>query len=270
MNFNERPHNIWITGASTGIGRALSLQLAQQGHRIIASARNEDALTQLHQEYPDNIDALPLDINDAQAQQEAGHWIEQTYGYLDTLIHAAGICEYVDTQAFDTELIERVFNTNVIGTVKSLNTALPLLRKNPSNTHFRPYILVISSCVAWLPLPRAEAYGASKAAITHFCESLKADLYHEGIDVSVISPGFVKTPMTDANDFKMPMLISAETAANNIIKQMHTRPWDIHFPKGFTWPLWLLSHLPAALRQRITRRLSRKQKTPHNKVTTAP
>lgn len=259
MNVDIKARTVWIPGASTGIGRALAQRLARFGHNVIASARNEAALTQLHQEYPENLDALPLDINDSKAQQTAGQWIEKTHGHLDMVILAAGVCEYLDTDQFDAQVVERVISTNVIGVAKSIETALPLLRKSPDAENFRPYIVVISSCIAWMPLPRAAAYGASKAAITHFCESIKADLHHEGIDVSVISPGFVKTPMTDANDFKMPLLISAEEAAKAIHKQLHKRPWDIHFPKGFTWPLWCLSRLPAFLRQFISRHLSRKR-----------
>lgn len=259
--FDSEKRLIWITGASTGIGKALALALAKEGHQLILSARSELALQELHHEFPDLIDAFPLDVNDDQAQLEVQQWIERKFGYLDVFINAAGICEYLDVQAFDLNMIERVMNTNFMGAVKSIHSALPLLRKSPRKFHFRPYLLVISSSIAWVPIPRAEAYGASKAAITHFCESLKADLYHENIDVSVISPGFVKTPMTDANDFHMPMMINAESAAAHILKDMKHRAWDIHFPKRFTWILLMFRCLPSALRHSITRKLSRNRQT---------
>ncbi|TNC92016.1 MAG: hypothetical protein CSH36_06735 [Thalassolituus sp.] len=115
----------------------------------------------------------------------------------------------------------------------------------------------VSSSVAMLAMPRAEAYGSSKAAVTHFLESLKADVAALNIDVSVVSPGFVKTPLTDVNDFPMPMRITADEAAVATIKGLERRSWRIHFPKRFTFILWCLGQLPAFLRHRLTRAMSR-------------
>jgi short-subunit dehydrogenase len=108
-----------------------------------------------------------------------------------------------------------------------------------------------------LAMPRAQAYGSSKAAVTHFLESMKADLTPLGLDVSVVSPGFVKTPLTDVNDFPMPMRITADQAAKEIVKGLRKRTWHIHFPKRFTFILWMLGHLPAFLRHKITAAMSR-------------
>ena len=168
------------------------------------------------------------------------------------MIANAGTCEYVDVNQFDTALFRRVLETNVLGLVNTVGAALPLLKQSK-----RGYIVGVSSSVAMLAMPRAQAYGSSKAAITHFLESMKADLTPLGLDVSVVSPGFVKTPLTDVNDFPMPMRITADQAAKEIVKGLRKRTWHIHFPKRFTFILWMLGHLPAFLRHKITAAMSR-------------
>ncbi|MGL6250948.1 MAG: SDR family NAD(P)-dependent oxidoreductase, partial [Billgrantia desiderata] len=134
--------------------------------------------------------------------------------------------------------------------------ALPLLRQ-ARQTGRRPQLAATSSAAAYLALPRAEAYGASKAALSHYLESLRLDLAHEGIDVSVIHPGFVATPLTARNDFAMPMRISAEAAAQAIVTGLEKRRLDIHFPRRFTYGLRLLGLLPPPLRYRLGKRLVR-------------
>src|SRR5690606_5900549 len=174
------------------------------------------------------------------------------FGRIDTLIANAGTCEYVDVKQFDTALFRRVMDTNFMGLVYTVAAALPWLRQSE-----RGYLAGMSSSVTWLAMPRAQAYGASKAATRHFLEAMRADLWHEGMDVSVISPGFVQTPLTDRNDFPMPGRITAEDAALVVIKGLEIRVFGIHFSKRFTRILQLLGALPAALRFRITRARAR-------------
>lgn len=242
---------IWLTGASSGIGEALISALAPCCQQLIISARNQIKLDQLAKPFS-NVTALPVDITDLAALQQAAERIDQQFGRVDTLIANAGTCEYVDVKNFEAAMIQRVLDTNFIGLANNVEVALPLLRKSQ-----RGYLVGVSSSVAYLAMPRAQAYGASKAAMTHFLEAMKADLKEEGIDVSVVSPGFVKTPLTDLNDFPMPMRISAEDAAQRIIKGLKKRPWDIHFPKRFTFILKLIASLPAPLRHRITASMAR-------------
>lgn len=244
---------IWLTGASSGIGEALVKPLAEQCQQLIISARNHGALerirkaTGLH-----NILCLPMDITDNWSVHQAANEIIHRYGRLDTLIANAGTCEYVDVNQFDAQLFQRVINTNLIGLANCVEAALPLLKQSQ-----RGYLVGMSSSVAWLPLSRAQAYGASKAATTHFLEAMKIDLAPQHIDVSVIAPGFVKTPLTDKNDFPMPMRISADEAAEEIIHGLRRRHWEIHFPRKFTFIMKLIASLPAALRIRITQSMAR-------------
>lgn len=244
---------IWLTGASSGIGEALIAALAPRCQQLIISARNQTKLDALAQPFA-NVTSLPVDITDLSALQLAAEHIDQTFGRLDTLIANAGTCEYVDVKNFEAAMVQRVLDTNFIGLANNVEVALPLLRKSQ-----RGYLVGVSSSVAYLAMPRAQAYGASKAAMTHFLEAMKADLTEEGIDVSVVSPGFVKTPLTDVNDFPMPMRISADDAAQRIIKGLEKRPWDIHFPKRFTFILKLIANLPAPLRHRITASMARSE-----------
>ena len=242
---------IWLTGASSGIGAALTKALSDQCLHLYISARNRDKLEALA-DGCERITVLPADITDEESLEKAAAEILKQSGRLDTLIANAGTCEYVDALNIDTDMFRRVHETNFMGMVNTVKAALPLLRHSR-----RGYIAGVSSSVTYLAMPRAQAYGSSKAAVTHFLEAMKADLAAVDIDVSVISPGFVKTPLTDVNDFPMPMLISPEEAAAAIIKGLQKRPWQIDFPRRFTLLLSLLGHLPAFLRHRLTRAMSR-------------
>ena len=242
---------IWLSGASSGIGYVLCETLLKNGNQVFASARNCAALEKLSLQYS-HLHVIPCDITQPASLQNAAQQIQTHTPYLDMLIANAGTCEYLDAKNFDTALIKRVMDTNFMGTIYSIETALPFLYQA-----FSPCIAVVSSSVAWLPLPRAQAYGASKAALNYFMESLHSDLSHLGFKISLINPGFVQTSLTDKNDFAMPMRISAEQAAHAIIKGLEKERWDIHFPKKFTFLLKLIALLPARLRMTITKRMSR-------------
>lgn len=237
---------IWLTGASSGIGEALVHALQGCCGHLIISARGQDTLEQLANNY-DNVIPMAVDITDEPALLAVAATIQERFGRIDTLIANAGTCEYVDVKQFDTALIKRVNDTNYMGFVYTVGAALPLLR---NSNH--PHLVGMSSTVAYVGLTRAQAYGASKAAIYHFLESLKVDLTQEHMDVSVICPGFVKTPLTDQNDFPMPMRISAQRATQYIIKGLEKRPFEIHFPKRFSYLLKLISLLPERLRFKLT------------------
>ena len=250
---------IWLTGASSGIGEALARALASRCQQLIITARNYKALEAISKDFS-NVTVLAADVTKISELHHAATEIQNRFGRIDTLIANAGTCEYLDIDQFDAELIKRVMQTNFFGLVNSIEAALPLLQQSQ-----RGYIAGMSSSVTALAMPRAEAYGASKAATLHFLQSLKADLTASGIDVSAISPGFVKTPLTDRNDFAMPAMISAEQAAQEIIRGLSSRHFDIHFPKRFTRVLRLLGLLPDWLRFRLTAAMSRsKQSDPIN------
>ncbi|ASP38670.1 short-chain dehydrogenase [Bacterioplanes sanyensis] len=241
---------IWLTGASSGIGEALAKALQPLCKHLYVSARSEDKLADLANAHS-NVTALAVDVTDPESVRNAAEFI-QNHGGLDTVIANAGTCEYVDVDDFDTRLIERVMQTNFIGLAHCVEAALPLLKNSQAG-----YLVAVSSSSTWLAMPRAQAYGASKAAVNYFMESMAADLKHIGIDVSVVLPGFVKTPLTDLNDFPMPMMITAEDAAERIISGLEKRRFAIHFPQRFTLILKLLGLLPAPLRLKLSSRMSR-------------
>lgn len=246
---------IWLTGASSGIGAALAKALVTRCEGLVLTSRNQTQLESLAQNCS-NVLIAPADITNTAQMKQAADQIQGRFGRVDTLIANAGTCEYLDVKDFDAALMKRVFDTNIHGLIHTLDVALPLIRKSQ-----RGYLVGMSSSATYLALPRAEAYGASKAAVTYLMESLRTDLASEQIDVSIISPGFVKTPLTDRNDFAMPMRISAEEAATAILKGIERRPWEIHFPRKFTLLLKLLGALPASIRLRLTTNMADKHKS---------
>jgi NAD(P)-dependent dehydrogenase (short-subunit alcohol dehydrogenase family) len=250
---------IWLTGATSGIGRALALRLLADGHRVALSARSESALAELAEGHANAL-LLPLDVSDRAAVARAGERLAEAFGGLDLALLNAGTCEYLEARSFDVDLVERVFAPNFHGAIYCIDAALPLLRRARVEGG-RPLLAATSSAAAYLPLPRAEAYGASKAALSHFLESLRLDLHGEGIDVSLIHPGFVKTPLTDRNDFAMPLRIEADQAAEAILQGLARRRLDIHFPRRFTLLVKLMGLLPPALRYRLGLRLVRQPST---------
>ncbi len=243
---------VWVTGASSGIGEALALDLAEHGARVVVSGRDAGRLAGIASACGGDSFALSFDVASRESSLDAASEIRQRYGGLDTVVLNAGICEYVDLPAFDARLFERVMRVNFIGMVNGIEAALPLLRHGVA-----PHLAGMSSTVAYTGLPRAEAYGASKAAIRYLLQSLRVDLKPSGIDVSIICPGFVKTPLTDLNDFPMPMRVSVEAAAAAIRRGLERRHHEIAFPSAFAFMLKALSLLPSRLRTRLLRPLSR-------------
>ncbi|MGV8844357.1 MAG: SDR family NAD(P)-dependent oxidoreductase [Pseudomonas sp.] len=243
---------IWLTGASSGIGAALAEELLQAGHRLALSARRVAPLEALAERYPQQVLLVPGDLGEADQVRAIGQTIAQHWGALDSVILNAGSCEYLDVQHFEAALIERVLRTNLLSVSYCIEAALPLLRLGQ-----RPHLVGTASSVTFLPLPRAEAYGASKAGLRYLFESLRIDLAAEGIDVSLISPGFVDTPLTAQNDFPMPMRWPVAKAARHIAQRLDKRPYEIAFPGAFIAALILLAHLPKRLQLALGRRLAR-------------
>jgi NAD(P)-dependent dehydrogenase (short-subunit alcohol dehydrogenase family) len=243
---------IWLTGASSGIGAELAAVLLEQGHRLALSARQVGPLQALAERYRDQVLVLPGDLSNCAQVAGITQRIDDEWGALDQVILNAGTCEYLEPGHFDTRLVERVLNTNLLGTCHCLEAALPLLRRGQA-----PHLVAVCSAVTWLALPRAGAYGASKAALRYLFESLRIDLAAEGIDVTLVSPGFVDTPLTRRNDFPMPQIWPAQRAAQFIARRLPARPLDIAFPGFFIFVMRLLGRLPARWRLALGQRLSR-------------
>ncbi|MFT5225937.1 MAG: short-subunit dehydrogenase [Polaribacter sp.] len=252
---------IWVTGASSGLGRSLVLSLAKQGHQVIASARDEKALQDLQALSP-NIFAMPCDMVDDSSLASVKSKIEAQFSTLDQIILNAGTCEYLDFPEPDWLAIRRVMEVNYFGTINCLKVALPLLRSSHAS---RPHIVAIASQVTNAPFPRSEAYGASKAALQYFFDSLRIDLADDNIDITVVNPGFVDTPLTRKNNFEMPFLMDVDQAAKRIIKNIASRPRVYSFPKRLQG-LLLISKLFPSLWQKM---VTQKNVTSDNKNTAA-
>jgi len=242
---------IWITGAGSGIGFALAQQLAQAGHQLIVTARSATQLEALAQG-SSNILVAPADVTDPEALKGVAQLIQDRWGGLDMAILNAGTCEYLEAGRVNSALVKRVMDTNFMGLVYSIEAIQPLLMQSQT-----PYLVAMSSSAAYAPLPRAEAYGASKAAVSYFMESLRVDLSAQGVGVSLVYPGFVKTPLTDQNDFPMPMRITAEQAAEEIVKGLKKGQPEIRVPRLFVALVRRLGRLPFFLRTRLTQRMLR-------------
>ena len=237
---------VLITGATSGIGRQLALDYHHDGHQVWALGRNQTALDELSSE---GMQAVRLDLED---RSTTLNWFA-TMTPVDLAILNAGSCEYINLPDFDSALVSRVMRANVESMAVCIEGVLPLLRQGE-----RPHLVGVGSSAAYVPLSRAEAYGASKAAIEYMIRTLRIDLYPEQINVSLVCPGFVKTPLTDRNDFSMPFRLSVEDASKRIRRGIEKRQLEIHFPKRFTFILKALSLIPESLWIRISQRMVRK------------
>ncbi|MBA3988483.1 MAG: short-chain dehydrogenase [Idiomarina sp.] len=239
--------NIVITGATSGIGEQVARDYILAGHRVYVCGRNQEklaALTALELK-PQQVTALAFDVSDVKACEQYLSPLQD----IDLVILSAGVCEYIDdAQHYDPELVQRVFAANFFGMVNCAAALLPQMRANTT-------IAFIDSMSRLLPFTRAQAYGASKAATYYFAQSLGVDLHPKGIRVVTVSPGFVKTPMTDANDFAMPMRITVEQASASLRKQLEKGKQTIYFPRVFGWILRVMHKLPTAVQLAIARRM---------------
>ena len=230
-----RGKNIWVTGASSGIGRALVLRLAERNNFVVVSSRNREALLDLQKAAPTRIRVLDCDVADDADMQRAGEELTGITDQLDLVICCAGTCEYDNDLQLDIASYRRVFDVNFFGAVNSLRLALPLLANGKA-----PVFAAVGSLSSVVGLPRAEAYGASKAALAYFLDAVRADASHLPLKVVHIRPGFIDTPLTESNDFAMPFLMTVEQAAERIERGLVQGKHRIDFPRRLSWPLRFL------------------------------
>ena len=230
---------IWITGASSGIGRALAIKFSNEGWQVAASARRESLLNDLNKSNP-NIHAFVLDVKDEKSVRNVFQNILQKFETLDICVFATGIHDPEAEKKLSSEKIREIMETNFFGTLNCIMAVNSFFREKKDG-----HIAIVSSVAGYRGLPAASGYCASKAALTSLAESLYFDFKRKNVKVSLISPGFIKTPMTDKNTFPMPMIKSPEYAAEKIFIGLTKRnSFEIHFPKSFTILLKLLKIMP--------------------------
>ena len=230
---------IWITGASSGIGKALAIRFANEGWKVAASARREILLKELSDKYP-NIQSFPLDVTDSDKCKSVFKDILEKFENIEICVFGTGIHDPKSEKKFNLEKIRKIMEVNFFGTMNSINSIYDYYKERKSGQ-----ISIISSVAGYRGLPAAGAYCASKSALISFAESLYFDMKRFDVRVSVVNPGFIKTPMTDQNPFPMPMIVSAEFAAEEMFKGLtKSNSFEIHFPKKFTFIMKILKILP--------------------------
>ena len=235
---------IWITGGSSGIGASLAQTLAREGNIVAVSARSQDKLDALAaQNYgKGRIVAYPVDVMDKAALGTVTGKIAGDLGGIDTAILSAGTYTPDKPGVFDAMEIEKHFALNVMGVVHTLDAVLPVMKRKGHG-----HIAVVASVAGYRGLPLASAYGATKAALINLTEALRLDFKNQNIKLQLICPGFVKTTLTDKNNFPMPFIISPEKAAQIIAKGLKSNRFEIVFPWQMFLVMKLLRILPYAL-----------------------
>lgn len=249
-----RDRRVWLVGASSGIGRATASALHAQGAQVVVSARSANMLDAFVAEHPGAV-ALPLDVIDAEAMRAAVQSLTAKDS-LDCVVYCAGHYRAMDANTIDLPEMLRHNEVNYVGAVNLLSAVVPALLAQPLKQGQRGHISLVGSVAGYRGLPKSLAYGPTKAALINLSETLYLDLHREGVGVSLINPGFVDTPLTKANDFAMPALLSPAQAAEAILKGWARGAFEIHFPRRFTWGMKLLRLLPYALFFSATRRLN--------------
>jgi short-subunit dehydrogenase len=237
----------WVVGASTGIGAALASALHAAGARVTVSARQQSALTAFTDQHA-GAAAVPLDVTDAAAVRVAAQALLQG-GALDLVVYCAGHYQALRADAWSLDEMLRHQQVNYVGALHVLDAVLPALLAQGAG-----HLSLLGSVAGYRGLPKGLAYGPTKAALINLAETLYLDLREHGIGVSLVNPGFVRTPLTAQNDFRMPALMTPEAAATEILRGWARGEFEIHFPRRFTLAMKLLRLLPFGIYQALVRR----------------
>ena len=235
---SENQKKIWVTGASSGIGRAVAEKFAKEGWKVAVSARREEILNEMSKN--ENIFSFPLDVTNFDNCKSTFDKILNQFGNIDICFLCSGTYDPKKEQEINIEQNKFVMNVNYFGTLNCVKSVEEYFKKEKKG-----HISIVSSIAGYRGLPNSSGYGPSKAALTNFAESIYFDFKKHNVKVSVVSPGFIKTPLTDKNEFPMPFLRSPEFAANKVYDGLvKTNSLEIDFPKQFTFTLKFLRILP--------------------------
>ena len=244
--------HVWLTGASSGIGAAVAAELTRRGAQVAITARRRDALDEVAGTSGMRVE--PGDVTDEAAMSRIAQALLGDWGAIDVVILNAGTYEPVTPDAFRAEVFRTHFDVNVMGAVNCIQAVLPAMRSRGAGR-----IAITSSVTGYVGLPLASAYGATKAFLNSMCDALRADLASSGVGVTLIAPGFVRTPLTDQNPFKMPGIIHADEAARLICDGLEDGKPEIGVPRKALLFMKGLAMLPAPLRRRYVARIAGKR-----------
>jgi NAD(P)-dependent dehydrogenase (short-subunit alcohol dehydrogenase family) len=246
---------IWITGGGTGIGKAVAIKFANQGWKVAISGRRENILKEVEDINP-NIKSFPLDVNDKGKCFEIMKNIKEEFGDIDICFFSTGTWDPKKEREIDVEQIEKVFKVNFFGTLNCIKSVEDHFRNRKNGI-----ITIVSSIAGYKGLPNSTGYGPSKAALNNLAESLYFDFGRYNVRVCLVSPGFIKTPMTDKNDFKMPFLKTPEYSADKIYNGLiNSNKFEIHFPKSLTLILKFFKIIPDRLYFYLVKKMTKLQK----------
>ena len=244
---------VWLTGASSGIGESLAYELAQRGAKVALTARRADLLDQIVGKIRANggeAYSFPGDVLNLEEMKALVDTIESKVGPIDVAIPNAGTHLFSKPEQFNSAEYLSIMQLNFGGVLHCLEAVIPRMLQRG-----RGSLAPVASLAGYRGLPRAAAYGASKSALIHFLESIRFHLKPKGLTISIVNPGFVKTPLTDKNDFFMPFLISSEKAAKIICDGIERGKRAIAFPSPFSWIVGLGRFLPAPVYEKIVNQL---------------
>ena len=254
MPFDWSQKVVFITGASSGIGRGLAVELGRRGAKLGLLARRAETLGEIVKEVEAagaSALALPADVKDAPAVRGAAEQLREKFGRVDVLIANAGVGVTTDARDLRPDEVANVIGVNVLGAVNSVTAVLPEMVERKSG-----HLVVISSLAAYRGLPKSAAYCASKAAVSAFFESLRVDLQGSGVDVTIIHPGFIKTPLTAGREAQMPYLMELDDAVKKIIRAIEARKKSYAFPWQLATIVRAAMLMPVPLYDRIVSRRS--------------
>ena len=236
--------NIWIIGASSGIGAALAAELAAGGARVALSARRAAELDKVNAGLtnPANHAVMPLDVSDAAGFDAAAAKVAALFGRIDRVVFLSALYTPSAVEAITRDELRKIVDVNLLGAFYCAQSVVPVLRAQGGGQ-----LALCGSVAGYRGLANSQPYAATKAAVISLAETLRLEEAQNNIDIRLISPGFVKTPLTDKNDFAMPMMISAEEAASSLARQLRGCAFEITFPKKFTTIMKFLRLVPDVL-----------------------
>lgn len=243
---NWKNKNVWLIGASSGIGKALALKLLSEKANVYISARNTEQLLEIQKVHPENAFVLPMDVLNTEEIREQFSKIQK----IDLIIYLAADYSPLSVENFDISKVSKIINVNFMGATNVASVVFPRLIKMREG-----HLSFVASVAGYIGLPHSSVYGATKAALINMAESFYLECKDFNVDISIINPGFVQTNLTSKNTFAMPFIMTTEMAAEHIVKGYASGRFDIVFPLGFSYFFRFIRLLPYPLHLKLVKKL---------------